>query len=363
MGIEGLLKFFRSKVKRVKLSELKGKRIGIDGYVWLHRAIFSGNFELATNSNGLAFVNYFLKNAKFLLDLEIIPIVVFDGDKLGNKNVEDSLRDFRREEKEKLANEYYQKGDIIKAKKIYISSLDITPEMAKKVADELKKLNIEYIVAPYEADAQLAYLDRINYVDYIMTEDSDLIAYGCRKILYKFNRTNKCDLISSKDIISEFKDYSQFLEFCILSGCDFFKCPKISICSSFKLIKQHESFLLMPMGNMANSKRSKKNVCQPLEKKINFKVLLEKFYMAKFTFLHQLVYCPLKRMMVSLKETPLMTSFNKAEQQFYDKFNSNEELKSYLIGHFKNGAVSLLIKNCAIHPMTLKHFSEEDRDC
>ena len=46
--------------------------------------------------------------------------------------------------------------------------------------------NVESIVAPYEADAQLAYLCRTGYVDFILTEDSDLLAFGAPKVLYKF---------------------------------------------------------------------------------------------------------------------------------------------------------------------------------
>lgn len=37
-------------------------------------------------------------------------------------------------------------------------------------------------VAPYEADAQLAYLAQQDFVDLVITEDSDLILYGCKKV-------------------------------------------------------------------------------------------------------------------------------------------------------------------------------------
>jgi exonuclease-1 len=37
-------------------------------------------------------------------------------------------------------------------------------------------------VAPYEADAQLYYLEREGYVDGIITEDSDLLVFGCKQV-------------------------------------------------------------------------------------------------------------------------------------------------------------------------------------
>ena len=47
---------------------------------------------------------------------------------------------------------------------------------------------ISFMVAPYEADAQLAYLARQHYIDLIITEDSDLIAHGAPAVLYKTNK-------------------------------------------------------------------------------------------------------------------------------------------------------------------------------
>lgn len=37
-------------------------------------------------------------------------------------------------------------------------------------------------MAPYEADAPMAFLARNGHVDLVITEDSDLIAYGCPQV-------------------------------------------------------------------------------------------------------------------------------------------------------------------------------------
>lgn len=37
-------------------------------------------------------------------------------------------------------------------------------------------------MAPYEADAQLAYLMKAGIVQAIISEDSDLLVYGCQKV-------------------------------------------------------------------------------------------------------------------------------------------------------------------------------------
>lgn len=41
---------------------------------------------------------------------------------------------------------------------------------------------VDCIVAPYEADAQLAYLNKCGIAQLIITEDSDLLLFGCDKV-------------------------------------------------------------------------------------------------------------------------------------------------------------------------------------
>jgi exonuclease-1 len=48
-------------------------------------------------------------------------------------------------------------------------------------------MGLEHFSAPYEADAQMAYMVREGLADFAITEDSDLIAFGCPKILAKIN--------------------------------------------------------------------------------------------------------------------------------------------------------------------------------
>lgn len=43
---------------------------------------------------------------------------------------------------------------------------------------------MQLIVAPYEADAQLAFLSRTGAVDVVITEDSDCLPYGCKKVIF-----------------------------------------------------------------------------------------------------------------------------------------------------------------------------------
>ena len=53
------------------------------------------------------------------------------------------------------------------------------------VLQACRAIGVDCIVAPYEADAQLAYLNKIGVADVIITEDSDLILFGCEKVIFQ----------------------------------------------------------------------------------------------------------------------------------------------------------------------------------
>lgn len=67
--------------------------------------------------------------------------------------------------------------------------MDITHAMALSLIKECRSRNVDCVVAPYEADAQLAYLNIKNIAQLVITEDSDLILFGCTKVNSKHSST------------------------------------------------------------------------------------------------------------------------------------------------------------------------------
>ena len=43
-------------------------------------------------------------------------------------------------------------------------------------------------MARYEADAQLAFLSMSGQCDVVITEDSDLLTFGCKRLVYKMDQ-------------------------------------------------------------------------------------------------------------------------------------------------------------------------------
>ena len=69
----------------------------------------------------------------------------------------------------------------------------------------LKKLGIEVIVSPYEADPQLAHLCQIGFCDSVLTEDSDILVYSAIcgvpfNVFYKFDKAGSVQVINLEDV-------------------------------------------------------------------------------------------------------------------------------------------------------------------
>lgn len=114
------------------------------------------------------------------------------------------------------------------ANKFYALALDITPRIAHSLIQCLKHplLDVEFYVAPYEADAQLAYLFKTGQCDVVITEDSDLMGgFGVEKCFFKMDHEGWGDEID----MTKFSTVAQFENFtfdmlqqsAIISGCDY----------------------------------------------------------------------------------------------------------------------------------------------
>ena len=81
------------------------------------------------------------------------------------------------------------------AKKAGSQNNEIHCGVISAVINLLREEKIPFLVAPYEADGQLAYLSNNGLLDLIVSEDSDFIGHGVENVLYKY-----------KDIVNE-KEY------------------------------------------------------------------------------------------------------------------------------------------------------------
>ncbi|XP_076443126.1 uncharacterized protein LOC143281736 [Babylonia areolata] len=248
MGIQGLLPFLKKIHTPVNISQFKGCTVAIDAYCWLHKGAFSCAEKLALGEKTEQYVYYCMKYVDCLLRNDLKPILVFDGCHLpSKKDVEVSRRE-RREVNRKKAAQLLREGKRQEAKECLQRCVDITPQMALQLMNACRARGVDCIVAPYEADAQLAYLNKAGIAQVIITEDSDLLLFGCEKVIFKMDFFGNGVLIEQSrlnevvDIQDGFYTFEKFRYMCILSGCDYLpSLPGIGLakaCKVFKVARQ-----------------------------------------------------------------------------------------------------------------------------
>ncbi|CAD8173161.1 unnamed protein product [Paramecium pentaurelia] len=305
MGIDSLLKALKSVTKPKHISEYQNKKIAVDTYCWLHKGIFLCAQELSDGRETNEHINYCLKKVELLKKYNITVIMVFDGAKLPSKKITEGEREKKRNENLQKHLEFKQQGEKDKAYQKLVESIDVTPQMASKLLEALRIRNIECIVAPYEADAQLAYLSLIDYVDIIITEDSDLIAYGAKKVLYKLDKFGYGEEIDYNSIqqCTEYNfqnwHHQKFLTFCILSGCDYLSSLNgIGIKRAYQIVATSQNY-----RQAIDNLQRKQKIIVPFD-------YVDQFEKAYLTFLFQRVFCPVQRTMVTVNtfDTDLLYS-------------------------------------------------------
>lgn len=185
MGITGLLPCLKPVTKSCHISSFRNYRVAVDTYSWLHRSVYSsGDLLLSSSSDSITWIKYCLNALDLLLSYEIDVCLVFDGNQLTAKKETEEIRKEKRQKNQEIGLEMMKNGDKTQGRSYLARSIDITPRMAAQFIQICRQYrpNVKCLVAPYEADAQLAYLSRNHIVDAIISEDSDCIPYLCREV-------------------------------------------------------------------------------------------------------------------------------------------------------------------------------------
>ncbi|GAB0132544.1 hypothetical protein EsDP_00000977 [Epichloe bromicola] len=296
MGVSGLLPLLKSIQRPLELKKCHGETLAVDAYGWLHRAAHSCAVELGQGKQTRRYVTAALHRVRMLQHFGVTPYMVFDGDFLPSKAATEDSRAKKREEKKKLANELLKAGKSSQAAQEFQKCIDITPEMASCLIQQLKQMGIPYVVAPYEADAQLVYLERQGLVNGILSDDSDLLVFGAKRLLTKLDQYGNCIEINRRDFcacrevsLTGWTD-TDFRRMAIMSGCDYLNgLPGVGLKTAYRMLRKSKTPERVVRLLQFDGKRVSENY-------------LTQFYQAELTFLHQWVFCPKKKGLVHLTE-------------------------------------------------------------
>lgn len=280
MGIHGLNQFLRKRCKMVfhkdiPLTKFAFKKIAVDisTYIYKYKSIFGDKWFRS-------FIHFIasLRNSK------IHPIVIFDGPPLKEKSIEQKKRNKKKEDiKSNISkikfdlNIYYQTGEVSELLKKCVNRRT-TPDKIKrflgKYAFNVKQveeyveylsnqiiyikqseiaecqkiltlLGVPYYNAPNDAERLCVQLYENGEVFAVLSNDSDVIAYGVDRILSNINcKEETCTYINASEIVYhlDFKNKDELLDFCIMCGTDYnSNIKKMGPVSVYKLIKEYNT--------------------------------------------------------------------------------------------------------------------------
>ena len=305
MGVHGLLQCLKDIQDPGSLERYRGKTLAIDTYGWLHRAIVSCAEELCLGKPTRNYITYVVNKINMLRYFGITPYFVFDGAALPTKQETNKERQKRRQEAKELAEKYLAANNPQLAGKQFMKAAYVTSQMAKSIMSELDIMGIKYIVAPYEADPQMVYLEKIGLVDGILSEDSDLLIFGCKKLITKLKDDGSCYEINRENFgkvrqIPYLNQLSndQLRLVAMLSGCDYTKgIPGIGLTKAFQLTRKHNNLEKILIALRSTGKSAPPNFRDEVE-------------LANLAFQFQKVFDPRTQELTTLNEYPEGVEFD-----------------------------------------------------
>ena len=272
------------------------------------------------------YINYFVKIIK-LLRLHGVDqvLVVFDGLPLPSKSCTNLRRSEMRNSNILLAKEAEARGDLKLATSYYQQSVSISPDMVHQLMQTLDAHGVHYMVAPFESDAQLAYLSLMNIIDVVITEDSDSIVYGCHSIFLKIDREGNGDLLERKKLADNqsmsFCNWTddQFKLFCCMAGCDYMpKIPSVGIKTAYKIVSKHRTLnkAVDQLILQTSTKKKEKKISSSTTGMVSREELALSLERCLMTFKHQTVYDPVSEGLCPLTPIPPTSALRHPDLSF-----------------------------------------------
>jgi 5'-3' exonuclease len=207
MGIKNLGKYVSKYGVPRGLAELRGKSVAIDTPIYLFRFKYLSSTEQMLNRFSDQ-INTFLAN-------EILPVYIFDG---------------KHPEEKKETQESRKQNQVI----------SISKEEIQALKDNFTKSGVKWIVAPSEAEKMCSYLNKVDLIDYVLSNDYDTFVFGCKKLLTA-NKGTYTEFAPDEILKDLGISRDQFLEICISAGCDFYPqgIVGIGVIKALKLAKKN----------------------------------------------------------------------------------------------------------------------------
>lgn len=210
MGVKGISKLVKKYGIERNLSFFKNKKIAIDTSIYLYKYMYG--------TDGNEFIKRFINQIILFRKNNITPIYIFDGKPPEEKQVTlDKRRDIKEKSIKELDNIECEKDREIKKKNV----INITPLDIRNLQKIFELCKIRYVTPETEGEKYCSYLNKIDEVDLVLSNDFDSLTFGCKYLLT--NQNGKYIEYSLELILKELDiSLEKYIEICIASGTDYY---------------------------------------------------------------------------------------------------------------------------------------------
>ncbi|KAI5123452.1 hypothetical protein M0805_008823 [Coniferiporia weirii] len=254
MGIKGLTALISehapSAISEHDIKTLFGRKVAIDASMSIYQfliAVRQKDGELLTNDAGETtshLMGLFYRTIR-IVENGIKPAYVFDGKPPELKSGVLAKRFEKRAEAKEEGEEAKETGTAEDMDRFSRRQVKVTREHNEECRRLLRLMGIPVVTAPSEAEAQCAELARGGKVYAAGSEDMDTLTFST-PILYRhltFSEAKKqpiSEINLQKALEGLEMNMSQFIDLCILLGCDYLEPIKgVGPKSALKLIREH----------------------------------------------------------------------------------------------------------------------------
>uniref|UniRef100_A0ACD6ABK9 Uncharacterized protein n=1 Tax=Avena sativa TaxID=4498 RepID=A0ACD6ABK9_AVESA len=254
MGIKGLTKLLAEHAPKAaalrRVEDYRGRVIAIDASLSIYQflvVVGRKGTDVLTNEAGevTSHLQGMLNRTVRLLEAGMKPVFVFDGEPPDLKKKELAKRSLKRDNASKDLHRAIEVGDEDSIEKFSKRTVKMTEKHNDDCKRLLRLMGVPVVEAPGEAEAQCASLCENHKAYAVASEDMDSLTFGARRFL-----RHVTDLSFKKSPVTEFEiskvleelglTMDQFIDLCILSGCDYCENIKgIGGQRALKLIREH----------------------------------------------------------------------------------------------------------------------------
>ncbi|MFC6904345.1 flap endonuclease-1 [Halalkalicoccus tibetensis] len=215
-------------IEEVPFEEISGAVVAIDAHNWLYRYLTTtvkwtadGVYTTADGTEVANLVGVVQGLPKFF-EHDIVPVFVFDGVVTDLKEAEIDDRRAAKERAEAEARAARERGDRVEAARLEARTQSLTETIQQTTRELLELLDVPYIEAPAEGEAQAAHMAKAGDVDYAGTEDYDALLFGAPLTLRQITSKGDSERMDLEATLAAHElTYEQLVDVGILCGTDF----------------------------------------------------------------------------------------------------------------------------------------------